>query len=63
MGVWVMTTESPEMDRFNSALRQALTVSKGELNRLLSEDKITPLVPQKRGRRPKFSDPASVDKG
>jgi hypothetical protein len=41
------------MSRFNVALKQALSVSKSDLNRLLAEDKITPLVPQKRGRKPK----------
>jgi hypothetical protein len=45
--------ESPEMARFNDALRQAMQVSKADLKRLLAEDKITPLVPQKRGRKPK----------
>jgi hypothetical protein len=44
---------SPEMSRFNVALKQALSVSKSDLTRLLAEDKITPLVPQKRGRKPK----------
>ena len=46
---------SVEMDRFNDALRQAMQVSKADLNRLLAEDKVTPLVPQKRGRKPKSS--------
>jgi hypothetical protein len=45
--------ESPEMARFNNALREALSVSKSDLNRLLAKDKVTPLVPQKRGRKPK----------
>jgi hypothetical protein len=45
---------SPEMVRFNTALRQAMQVSKADLKRLLAQDKITPLVPQKRGRRPKM---------
>jgi hypothetical protein len=44
---------SPEMSRFNVALKQALSVSKSDLTRLLAEDKVTPLVPQKRGRKPK----------
>jgi len=63
-----MTTEnsqeSPEMARFNDALRQALQVSKSNLKRLLSEDRGTPLVPQKRGRKPKTSasSPASSEK-
>lgn len=57
--------EFPEMERFNDALRQAMQVSKADLKRLLAEDKITPLVPQKRGRKPKSvaSDPVASDKG
>jgi hypothetical protein len=46
-------SESPEMLRFNDALRQAMRVSKADLKRLLAQDKVTPLVPQKRGRKPK----------
>jgi hypothetical protein len=30
-----------------------MQVSKADLKRLLAQDKITPLVPQKRGRKPK----------
>ena len=54
---------SPEMDRFNDALRQAMRVSKADLKALLERDRVTPLVPQKRGRRPKpvASGPASGD--
>jgi hypothetical protein len=48
------TATSPEMDRFNDALRQVMQVSKEDLKRLLADDKITPLVPQKRGRKPKL---------
>lgn len=48
-------TESIEMTRFNDALRQAMSVSKADLNRLLAQDKLTPLAPQKRGRKPKSS--------
>jgi hypothetical protein len=61
----VTKSESPEMARFNDALRQVMRVSKDDLNRLLAADKITPLVPQKRGRKPKSSasDRASCDKG
>jgi hypothetical protein len=60
----VTKSESPEMARFNTMLRQVMQVSKEDLNRLLAEDKITPLVPQKRGRKPKSSpsSPASSDK-
>lgn len=46
-------SESPEMLRFNDALRQAMQVSKADLKRLLAQDKVNPLVPQKRGRKPK----------
>ena len=58
------TSLSPEMVRFNDALRQAMSVSKADLKSLLAEDKITPLVPQKRGRKPKTSasDLASSEK-
>jgi hypothetical protein len=57
-------SQSPEMARFNDALRQAMQVSKTDLKRLLAEDKVTPLVPQKRGRKPKSvaSGPASSGK-
>jgi hypothetical protein len=57
-----MKTETNlEMTRFNDALRQAMSVSKEELNRLLAQDKVTPLALQKRGRKPKISvsDPAA----
>ena len=55
---------SPEMAKFNTALRRVMRVSKDDLNRLLEADKVTPLVPQKRGRKPKTSAlaPASRDK-
>jgi hypothetical protein len=60
----MVKSESPEMLRFNDALRQAMQVSKADLKRLLAEDKVTPLVPQKRGRKPKsvVSALASPDK-
>jgi|HubBroStandDraft_6_1064221.scaffolds.fasta_scaffold2232210_1 hypothetical protein len=55
---------STEMIRFNDALRQAMSVSKEDLKRLLAQDKTTPLAPQKRGRKPKASasSPASSEK-
>jgi hypothetical protein len=61
----MVKSESPEMLRFNDALRQAMRVSKADLKRLLAEDKVTPLVPQKRGRKPKSSasGPASPCRG
>ena len=56
---------SPEMANFNAALKKVMRVSKSDLNRLLEQDKVTPLVPQRRGRKPKIwaSAPASPDKG
>jgi hypothetical protein len=56
---------SPQMQRFNTALKQAMQVSKDDLKRLLAEDKVTPLVPQKRGRKPRplTSVPASPGRG
>jgi hypothetical protein len=48
-------SESVEMGRFREALRGAMQVSKEDLKRLLAEDRVTPLVPQKRGRKPKSS--------
>jgi len=44
---------SPEMTRFNAALREVMQVSKADLNRLLAEEKLNPLVPQRRGRKSK----------
>ena len=35
-----------------SALRQAVRVSKDDLKWLLAQDKVTPLAPQKRSRKP-----------
>ena len=51
------TVENPEMAQFNSALRKIMRVSKTELTKLVEQDKVTPLVPQKRGRKPKVSAP------
>ena len=44
---------SPEMQELNEALKRVMRVSKTGLNRLLAEDTITLLVPQKRWRKPK----------
>jgi hypothetical protein len=46
------------MARFQVALGQAVRVSKSKLNRLLAQDRVTPLVPQKRG--PRFRSSASA---
>jgi hypothetical protein len=52
---------SPEMVRFNDALRKAMQVSKADPNRLLAEEKLTPPIPQKRGRKPKLTPTTSED--
>jgi hypothetical protein len=59
------TSTSPEMDRFNIALRGALGLSKLDLNRLLSEEKVSHRLRQKPGRKPKSvaSAPVSSDRG
>jgi hypothetical protein len=46
---------TPEMTRFNDALRQVVQVSKPELNSLLKDEKAIEGVRQKRGPRPKTS--------
>jgi hypothetical protein len=45
--------ETPEMMRFNDALRQVIRVSKTNLNALLKNEKAIESVRQKRGPRPK----------
>ena len=57
--------ESREMARFNDALRGALSLSKSDLNRLLSEEKVSHKLRQKPGRKPKSVASARVssDKG
>jgi hypothetical protein len=46
-------TDSPEMTRFNDALRQILQVPKAELNRLLAEEKASKKGKTKPGPKPK----------
>ena len=46
-------TLTPEMAAFSKALKKVLGVSKERLDYLREVDKVTPLVPQKRGRKPK----------
>ena len=53
---------SEEMARFNAALKKVVRVSKSRLDYLLEVDKVAPLVPQKRGRKPKVSAPVSREK-
>ena len=44
------STPSPEMNRFNDALRQVMQISKGELNQLLADEKAN-AQPRKAGRK------------
>jgi hypothetical protein len=55
-------TDTPEMTRFNDALRQVMHVSKDELKSLLKNEKAIEATRQKRGPKPSVSDPASRDK-
>lgn len=41
------------LSRFRDALKGSMRISKEALKLLLAEDKVTPLVPQKRGPKPK----------
>jgi len=47
--------ETPEMMRFNDALRSVMTVTKPELTALLSDPEAIAATRQKRGPRPKTS--------
>jgi hypothetical protein len=49
------TRKSPEMTRFNDALRQVMQVSKDDLQHLLHDEKAVEATRQKRGPRPKPS--------
>ena len=46
---------SPEYTNFENALRQVLTVSKADMNRMLAEEKIANAGKPKRGPKPKTS--------
>jgi hypothetical protein len=50
-----MKSTTPEMARFNDALRQVMTVTKPELTALLHDDKALEAVRQPKGPRPKTS--------
>jgi hypothetical protein len=56
---------SDEYTTFQNALRQVLTVSKTDLNRMLAEEKIANAGKPKRGPKPKISASARAcgDKG
>ncbi len=47
--------QSPEYMNFENALRQVLTVSKADMNRMLAEEKIANAGKPKRGPKPKTS--------
>jgi len=57
-----MKASTPEMTRFNDALRQVMSVSKSELNRRLEADRQAKVGKPKRGPKPKSSDRVSSDK-
>jgi hypothetical protein len=46
---------TPEMTRFNDALRQVMTVTKPELTNLLHDKKAIEAVRQRKGPKPKAS--------
>jgi hypothetical protein len=48
-------SSSPEMDRFRDGLRQVLSVSKADLNRMLAEEKAAKVGKVKPGPKPKTS--------
>ena len=56
-------TDTPEMARFNDALRQVMQVSKSDLKALLKDEGAVEATRQKRGPKPKssVSDHASVE--
>ena len=48
-----MKSETPEMARFNDALRQVVQVSKPQLNAMLKDQDARESVKQKKGPKPK----------
>jgi len=57
-----MKASTPEMARFNDALRQVMSVSKAELNSRIEADKQSRADKPKRGPKPKSSDHVSREK-
>lgn len=55
-----MKATTPEMTRFNDALRQVMTVTKPELTALLHDQRAIEAVRQPKGPRPKSSASARV---
>jgi hypothetical protein len=50
--IWVKNEESPEMAKFNDALRVVMQVSKGDLKELLAKEKAANADKPKRGPKP-----------
>jgi hypothetical protein len=50
-----MKSSTPEMARFNDALRSVMTVTKPELTALLHDDRAIEAVRQRKGPKPKTS--------
>ncbi len=50
-----MKTATPEMVRFNEALRSVMTVTKPELTDLLNDEEAIEAVRQRKGPKPKSS--------
>jgi hypothetical protein len=57
-----MKLPSPEMARFNDALRSVMTVTKPELMALLHDEKAVDAVRQRKGPKPKTSASARVSR-
>jgi hypothetical protein len=58
-----MKAATPEMARFNDALRQVMQVSKPELNALLKDEKAIEEVRQRKGPKPKTSASGRASRG
>jgi hypothetical protein len=58
-----MKSSTPEMTRFNDALRQVMTVTKPELTTLLHDKKAIEGVRQRKGPKPKTSAAGRASRG
>jgi hypothetical protein len=58
-----MKSTTPEMARFNDALRQIMTVTKPELTAMLHDDKAIEAVRQRKGPKPKTSASGRASRG
>jgi hypothetical protein len=57
------STSTPEMTRFNDALRQVMTVTKPELTAMLNDDAAIKSVRQPKGPKPKPSASGRASRG